>query len=246
MVQPHPTSPGGPGRVHLHDANPTKNVPWYIPTIKPALMSPPLVNLLENYASIPPSSKSTPLPHPRPRLGGIPMPSVELFWWLVLGFSTHPHYPSLLTILKSPPTDTSKPRLFLDLGTCLGQDSRKLIHNGIPPSSVYGSDIFPGYESVGHALFNDTSTTRGQFITADILMNHLLRLWVGKGSIIIGAQRSSMEDIEEVLSAPFLKDVVEKKVFRPSKETFQQMWQDAAEELRIKVRFGLSIDRGGS
>lgn len=80
-----------------------------------------------------------------------------------------------------------------------------------------------------------------------LAIRQILRLSrVGKGSIIIGAQRSSMEDIEEVLSAPFLKDVVEKKVFRPSKETFQQMWQDAAEELRIKVRFGLSIDRGGS
>ncbi|CZR51749.1 uncharacterized protein PAC_01626 [Phialocephala subalpina] len=272
MAEPHPTGPGGPGRVHVHDANNTKDVPWYIPII-PALMSPPLIDLLENYAGMPPSEQEAHLYRIRDLAWEVfPMPSVGLFWWLVLGLSTHPHYRQLIELMKSPPTDPSHPRKFLDLGACLGQDSRKLIHDGIPSSSVYASDIFPGYESVGHALFNDAPTTHGHFIAADIfdssrssplvrsrgtwdaisifmflhmfsredlllaIRQVLLLLSAEPGSMIIGAQTSSTEDHEEVLSTPFLKEGVVRKVFRPSKETFKQMWQEAALDMGIGVK----------
>jgi len=60
----------------------------------------------------------------------------------------------------------------LDLGTCLGQDLRKLLHDGVQISSLYGSDIFPEYENAGHALFRDASVfTEGHFIAADLLDN---------------------------------------------------------------------------
>lgn len=80
--------------------------------------------------------------------------------------SLHPPlYPDLLSHLKTP---HSPPTKFLDLGTCLGQDTRKLIHNGIPSSSIYGSDLFLAYETAGFSLFKDEEKMKGHLITADI------------------------------------------------------------------------------
>lgn len=56
----------------------------------------------------------------------------------------------------------------MDLGTCLGQDLRKLLFDGAPPQSLYGLDIFPEYECVGHELFRDADTFQNHFIAADI------------------------------------------------------------------------------
>lgn len=56
----------------------------------------------------------------------------------------------------------------MDLGTCLGQDLRKLLFDGAPPQGLYGSDIFSEYESVGHELFRDADTFKNHFIAADI------------------------------------------------------------------------------
>lgn len=79
-----------------------------------------------------------------------------------MGLSLHPSYPSLVTRLRSSNTK------FLDLGTCLGQDLRKLIYDGAPVQNLFGCDVFPQYESVGHALFRDAETFQGRFITADL------------------------------------------------------------------------------
>lgn len=81
------------------------------------------------------------------------------------GLSLHPGYSHLLSRLGTP--DSSPPRL-LDLGTCLGQDLRKLLFDGAPKESLFGSDIFPAYEAAGHALFNDASTFTNRFIAGDI------------------------------------------------------------------------------
>lgn len=81
--------------------------------------------------------------------------------------TTHPLYPTVLSLLKSHSSST--PRALLDLGTCVGQDVRKLIHDGAPVECVYGSDLLAGYEGVGHALFRDEDKLKGHFIQSDIL-----------------------------------------------------------------------------
>ena len=81
-----------------------------------------------------------------------------------MGLSLHPSYASLVAhLLSSPPTTK-----FLDLGTCLGQDLRKLNFDGVSPDILYGSDVFPQYERVGHDLFRDESAFRDHFLPADI------------------------------------------------------------------------------
>jgi hypothetical protein len=50
------------------------------------------------------------------------------------------------------------------------QDLRKLIYDGAPPNSVYGTDLRGEYFEFGYKLFRDESTiSRDHFIEADIL-----------------------------------------------------------------------------
>ena len=93
-----------------------------------------------------------------------PWPCIGEFWFISLGLSLHPSYQSLLTRLRSPST----PERFLDLGTCLGQDLRKLVFDGVPVQSVYGSDVFSDFERVSHELFHDADTFKDRFIGASI------------------------------------------------------------------------------
>jgi hypothetical protein len=91
-----------------------------------------------------------------------PGPGIGQFWFLRLGLS-NPQYATVLSQLKSSPNAK-----LLDLGTCLGQDLRKLVVDGISPSQVFGCDIINGFESVGHEFFRDKSRFENRYITADI------------------------------------------------------------------------------
>ena len=48
-----------------------------------------------------------------------------------------------------------------DIGCCFGQDTRQLILDGIPPSSIYSIDIHDGYWKAGLDLFEDTLKPNG-------------------------------------------------------------------------------------
>jgi hypothetical protein len=89
-------------------------------------------------------------------------PCLGLYRFLNLSLSTHPLYKShVLPLLKSSPKDTSDVELrpiFLDIGTCLGQDLRKLIYDGASPTLLYGSDILPAFIMLGYDLFRDRET----------------------------------------------------------------------------------------
>lgn len=168
----------------------SKDLPWYQASYGSRLTA-QTHDLLKNNAKIPPQDISshiyqivrllpTPLFHrnkiilttpPSPQRDQawaiFPFPCIGEFWFLTLGLSAHPRYPDLLNRLTSAP-NKSQP-LLIDLGTCLGQDLRKLVHDGASPTQLLGIDIFPAFESVGHALFRDKDTfTTGRFAAADI------------------------------------------------------------------------------
>ncbi|KAL8700524.1 MAG: hypothetical protein Q9201_005399 [Fulgogasparrea decipioides] len=93
-----------------------------------------------------------------------PWPCIGEFWFINLGLSLHPHYQNLLTHLR-----TQHPTIkFLDLGTCLGQDLRKLVADGAPVESLWGCDYFYEYEAAGHSLFRDADRFQNPFIAADL------------------------------------------------------------------------------
>lgn len=97
-------------------------------------------------------------------MGDIPL---ALCRWILVyqpSLSLHPSYQLLLTRLRTPSNSVK----FLDLGTCLGQNLRKLAFDGVPVESLYGSDVFPDYERVGQELFHDADNFKGRFISADL------------------------------------------------------------------------------
>jgi len=57
---------------------------------------------------------------------------------------------------------------FLDLGCCLGQEIRQLVHDGAPATNTYGSDLWPGLMEVGYELFRDRERLQTTFIAADV------------------------------------------------------------------------------
>ena len=100
-----------------------------------------------------------------------PWPCIGQFWFLSFGLSLHPLYDQLLARLKS---SAFGPRRLLDVGTCLGQDLRHLVHvGGVPAPQLFGTDIIPAFEEAGCALFNDADRFGGQFIAADFLAGNV-------------------------------------------------------------------------
>jgi SAM-dependent methyltransferase len=107
-------------------------------------------------------------------------PCLGLYRFLGLALSDHPLYEShVLPLLRGEKTGSTKDatppigktsRTFLDLGTCLGQDIRKLIFDGVPMESVYGADILTEFVDIGYDLFGDEERLpRSHFVApADI------------------------------------------------------------------------------
>ena len=48
----------------------------------------------------------------------------------------------------------------MDLGCCFGQETRKLIVDGIPPEMIWAVDVIDGYWTAGKELFNDQEDSK--------------------------------------------------------------------------------------
>ncbi|KAH7044044.1 hypothetical protein B0J12DRAFT_760511 [Macrophomina phaseolina] len=91
-----------------------------------------------------------------------PFPCVGSFLFAELALPTFPGYGGLVERLRDG-------ERYLEIGCGLGQDVRKLLHAGVPPSSLHATDLLPGLISAGHSLFRDASTTSPLFFAADFL-----------------------------------------------------------------------------
>ena len=85
------------------------------------------------------------------------------------GLSKHRQYATIIARLRSGHDQEETEERFLDLGTCLGQDLRRLIYDGVPAACLYGVDILPTYEELGYQLFGDGNKGHPIFIAADLL-----------------------------------------------------------------------------
>ncbi|KXS20536.1 hypothetical protein M427DRAFT_119692 [Gonapodya prolifera JEL478] len=66
--------------------------------------------------------------------------------------ATNPVYASVLQTRMSTPNDVSLP--FLDLGTCFGNDLRKLSLDGYPESDLFGLDVDEQFWKLGLELYD--------------------------------------------------------------------------------------------
>jgi len=117
--------------------------------------------LLEKYSGMPPSEQISHVVTLRDEAyKAYHYPCLGLFRFTVLSLAYHPLYKSyVLPTLLTPPTENeaNDSPIFLDLGTCLGQDIRKLVFDGVPSSRVYGADLLPAFIDLGYQLFRDTA-----------------------------------------------------------------------------------------
>ena len=114
--------------------------------------------LLESYSGIPQAEQVKHITTLRDQaLTAHPYPCLGRFRFLDLDLSKHPLYDTVLLPLLKAPADSGVEPLFLDFGTCLGQDIRQLISDGVSPTRLYGSDIEPAFIDLGYELFRDES-----------------------------------------------------------------------------------------
>lgn len=72
-----------------------------------------------------------------------------------------PQYPTVLKHLKTGNAN------LLDLGCCLAQDLRKLVHDGVPSTSLSGSELEAGFIDLGYDLFRDRDALQAKFSVND-------------------------------------------------------------------------------
>ncbi|KAI1456376.1 hypothetical protein F4805DRAFT_432558 [Annulohypoxylon moriforme] len=117
----------------------------------------PLSDLLTTYSHIP---KDDQLDHVvklrNEAYTYFPYPCIGTFRFL--GFDLAAHYAyheHVLSPLKAPYSDDAIEPLFLDLGTCFGQDLRRLAYDGALVHRLWASDVEPRFIDLGFRLFND-------------------------------------------------------------------------------------------
>jgi len=83
-----------------------------------------------------------------------PYPCIQRFSFAKLKISRLPPYQDLLKIGK-----LRSGAIFLDIGSCFGNDPRKAIADGYPMENVVTSDLRPEFADLGHKLFRTTQET---------------------------------------------------------------------------------------
>lgn len=148
MASDTPISPSG----RLPSSNATTPVELYQATLKHVPSS--ISTLLSAYSGIPANSQKERIAEVRDRAyKSYPYPCLGRWRFLELDLASHPLYHS--EILPALAKHTGEEWLFLDLGTCLGQDVRKLIFDGADPLRIYGADLRPEFIDIGYSLFRD-------------------------------------------------------------------------------------------
>ncbi|CZR54639.1 uncharacterized protein PAC_04523 [Phialocephala subalpina] len=106
-----------------------------------------------------------------------PYPSIGLFVFTELGLSgddlpkDDPEITKTIASTYSEILQTLKNGgKFLDTGCMFAQDVRKLVYDGVPATSIYGTDLYGEYFDFGYTLFRDQEIIpKDHFIAADIL-----------------------------------------------------------------------------
>lgn len=140
--------------------------PWYHHVLTNEL-TPDARTLFEEYAGVQPRDVENHIYRIRDKAWGIfPWPCIGEFWFLSFGLAKHPLYHNL--VLPRLKTGDS----LLDLGSCMGQDLRKLVFDGAPSEKLYASDVFPQYEGLSYELWRDKDSFPHHFLADDVLADN--------------------------------------------------------------------------
>ncbi|KAI1149982.1 hypothetical protein F4825DRAFT_428327 [Nemania diffusa] len=134
--------------------------------------------LLEEYSGIPADDVDRHVYEIRDRLWDVyPYACVGHFRFASLEFAADIYYQQALArLLSAQETETASSSpggditRLLDVGCCVGQVLRKLAHDGVDSSRLYGTDVEPRFLDLGFDLFRDRATFRGRFVVGDLLL----------------------------------------------------------------------------
>ncbi|KUJ18444.1 uncharacterized protein LY89DRAFT_668588 [Mollisia scopiformis] len=243
-----------------------KDVAWYKPNL--ISLTEPQRDLFENYSHVAPDQV---IPHilkvfnQRDKAWDfLPLPCVGMFRFIDFELSMSPLYSDILSRLKAE-------NKLLDLGCCFGQDMRKLVHDGAPPSSIFGAELRKEYVDSGYDLFLDRDTFGVKIIMADVFDTHgpLNELEDQMDMIHVGlflhlfdweGQRKACERMVSLLKKQEgvmvlghqlgnlqPKDVpfgAAQKVFRHDEQTFERLWMEVGENTGSTWDVKVTLDRG--
>ncbi|EUC31637.1 hypothetical protein COCCADRAFT_27694 [Bipolaris zeicola 26-R-13] len=135
-------------------------LPWYTKDVEEP--EPAVRDLFENYSKVPSTDVVTHIKHVRDEAFKIfPYPCLGNWGFLNFSIGVGPAYQEVVRRIKDG-------EQFLDLGCCMGQDIRKLVHDGVPSTNTYASDLKKTFWDLGYDMFLDKPTLKTQFLEADI------------------------------------------------------------------------------
>lgn len=127
------------------------------PTIPPALHE-----VLAQYSNVPVSELVTHVKNVRDKAWlKFQYPCIGLYAFLRLNASTLSSYPAVVERMKEGDR-------LLDLGCCLGQETRKLVFDGAPSENIVGMDLEGAFIEYGYDLFLDRDRLASKFWVGDI------------------------------------------------------------------------------
>ncbi|KAL7942752.1 hypothetical protein V8C42DRAFT_331816 [Trichoderma barbatum] len=119
----------------------------------------PFQKLLEEYSRVRSSEIDQLLIKTRKRLWDVVMyPCIGRWSFLNLRSMQDSHFETAFERLKNSTGSDAGPNstdALLDIGCCIGQVLRKLVHDGIEPTRLFGTDLHPEFITIGNELFND-------------------------------------------------------------------------------------------
>ncbi|CAK7198566.1 hypothetical protein SEUCBS139899_001229 [Sporothrix eucalyptigena] len=128
----------------------------------------PMRKLLAEYSHVPEADIDAHLYAIRDKLWAVfQYPCIGRFSFLDLGMTKSPYYQESVKRLQA----SSSERL-LDLGCCVGQVLRQLVHNdGVAPRQLSGSDLHREFLELGYELFRDgpPSASEYTFVAGDVV-----------------------------------------------------------------------------
>ncbi|KAK2607600.1 hypothetical protein N8I77_006263 [Diaporthe amygdali] len=240
-----------------------KTVGWYdkdFPGIEPEARE-----LLEKYSHVPPDEVDKYVIGMRDKAWEVhPYPCIGQYRFLSLSLRKKPSYPRVLEGLKAGAR-------YLDIGCCVGQDIRKLVHDGAPSGNLYGAELEEGFVELGYDLFRDKDTLQTTLMKADVFNlggDSPLGKLVGTVDYIhIGMvlhlfnwekQRELLENLVKLLKAEppgsmilgqTLGDLKGQlrpggKMFVHDEDTFKKMWAEISERTGLKFECRPFLDAG--
>ena len=124
-----------------------------------------------------------------------PYPCVGNWGFLNLSISDSPVYSEILQRIKGG-------EQYLDIGCCMGQDMRKLVHDGAPSENTFGSDLKGDFWGIGYEMFRDKTTLKTKFIQADVFdADSDLKQLDGKISLVHAASFFHLFDYDRQVKA---------------------------------------------